>query len=477
MELTVEKHASDIRWDRCAAAAQMATLGRPIPAGAVYWCGLATLAALVMYLNWYATGMQGLLPHYTDYRRIILHGFDPAMAIHGTPTFPMWGYGWLMLLTQNRLALLLLQNLGAMVAAVVLLRAVRNAKAPLQPSPWTAPAILGACALPWLAAHSLEGPYSVAASLWVIAIVLLAKASGSGAGLRWYALAGLFAGLALNFRSDWVLAPVVFAAVVLWSQRLSRHGAIGALVWVGSVAAVLAPWALYTRHVTGHALLTSTNGGHVLFIGLGDLPGNRWGIIPHDGDPQMRRAVERELGAGAPSTTYRANQILMPLFLRTVAADPGEYGRKLIHSAREIVLGGSYSGEFCNVPGNTTGCRAVFSALLANTQPSQAPAGTDRSPGLIRMLLAALSVASTRVLVLLSFAVLPVTAITAWRSRDCLPALIAVAIVYQFLLQTLAANLHLYTNNALLLHMVNLAFGWTAVRRWFEMRRQGAQGA
>ena len=42
--------------------------------------------------------MQFSLHYYADLTNIIRAGFDPSAGALGTPTFPMWGYGWLMLI-------------------------------------------------------------------------------------------------------------------------------------------------------------------------------------------------------------------------------------------------------------------------------------------------------------------------------------------------------------------------------------------
>ena len=75
------------------------------------------VAAFVMKLNWHAQGMQGIIPNYLDFKRIILSGFDPSAGKYGTPTFPMWGYGWLFVITENKLLILLFQNVLAIFAA------------------------------------------------------------------------------------------------------------------------------------------------------------------------------------------------------------------------------------------------------------------------------------------------------------------------------------------------------------------------
>ena len=54
---------------------------------------MVPVSLLVLVLNYHAQGMQGVVPNYEDFKRIILAGFDPKAGIYGTPTFPMWGYG------------------------------------------------------------------------------------------------------------------------------------------------------------------------------------------------------------------------------------------------------------------------------------------------------------------------------------------------------------------------------------------------
>ena len=75
-----------------------------------YYLFMILLAPLFIWLNYYARNMHGILRYYEDFKRIILHGFDPNAALHGVPTFPMWGYGWILLITENQLLLLIIQN-------------------------------------------------------------------------------------------------------------------------------------------------------------------------------------------------------------------------------------------------------------------------------------------------------------------------------------------------------------------------------
>jgi len=65
---------------------------------------------LFVWLNYDARAMQGILPYYQQYKALILSGFSTDAIRVGSGTFPMWGYGWVLLLTENKSLLLLLQG-------------------------------------------------------------------------------------------------------------------------------------------------------------------------------------------------------------------------------------------------------------------------------------------------------------------------------------------------------------------------------
>jgi hypothetical protein len=137
----------------------------------------------------------------------------------------------------------------------------------------------------------------------------------------------------LNFRSDFFLFPVGLV-VIMWLLFPTKKSLKSLLGWIAIVYLALLPWGMYAKHVTGHFLLSSTNGGHVLFIGLGQLPDNRWGITYSDGDPRMYDVVRWEVGQEAAetnygSTLYESDAALKREFWRLVAEDPSEYWRKL----------------------------------------------------------------------------------------------------------------------------------------------------
>src|SRR5438067_442716 len=87
-----------------------------------YLAGMCVVAACVIALNRHADAMQGIVPYYVDFKRIIAAGFDPSAGQLHTPTFPMWGYAWLLFFTENPLVLAALQCAVAILSVWALVR-------------------------------------------------------------------------------------------------------------------------------------------------------------------------------------------------------------------------------------------------------------------------------------------------------------------------------------------------------------------
>src|SRR2546427_801748 len=128
---------------------------------------MLSIVPAVVFLNRDALNMQGVYPDYVCFRDAILAGLNPTADQCQSPTFPMWGYGWLLLLTRDQVVLLVLQNVLAVAAAWVFLRtlelqdvlvgrALRVVKLALVLS------------VPWYALHSVRWPYSEAVSMLLV---------------------------------------------------------------------------------------------------------------------------------------------------------------------------------------------------------------------------------------------------------------------------------------------------------------------
>src|SRR4051794_24301148 len=105
----------------------MGALRRSVTAFDRWWWLLAlAVGVVIVHLNRDALGMQGVLPAYSCFRAAIVAGLDPAANHCASPTFPMWGYGWLLAVTANVSALLVFQVALATAAAWFFLRVLED---------------------------------------------------------------------------------------------------------------------------------------------------------------------------------------------------------------------------------------------------------------------------------------------------------------------------------------------------------------
>ncbi|MGQ9631412.1 MAG: hypothetical protein ACUVXI_14035 [bacterium] len=431
---------------------------------------MSLIAILVIRLNFHAQGMQGIIPNYLDFKRIILAGFDPSAALYGTPTFPMWGYGWLFLITENKLLLLVFQNALALFAAWFFIGYLEKNNILRSKSVWLLKFLL-VISIPWYAFHSLMWPYSVSISLFLISFALFANSfSSDEIQIGRIVLSGVLFGLALNFRSDYYMMPIGFAIIALAFAKFNIVTIKKAAVWILSVYILLLPWAIYSKHVTGHYLLTSTNTGHVLFIGLGNLPNNKWGITQYDEDPLMHDLIKERFGEKKSSFVYEADRFLRAEFMRRVKEDPREYIRKCLYSLRSMLTQGVYRGEFYESPDCYPNCLSRWKGMgrkfLSN------PITFFRNNGLdgILYLLQAYSNLFGRLVILLSFVLFLFIAVVAFRRKNLFFIFLLSAIAYQSAINVFAYHVPIYTANMYFFHLINLNFGVLLLTRYISTK-------
>ncbi len=155
-----------------------------------YYLLLAALVALtVLVLNRAASGQGGITPYFQDLANVIRAGFDPAAATRrGAPTYPMWGYAWLFLVTENHFVLVLVQNAAALLAAGWLVRTLAT-RSLFGPGQLTLLRLLLIVSLPWYAFHSVPWEASLQATLLLVGCTFairyaVAANTGGGAGSR-----------------------------------------------------------------------------------------------------------------------------------------------------------------------------------------------------------------------------------------------------------------------------------------------------
>ena len=197
---------------------------------------------------------------------------------------------------------------------------------------------------PWYTLHSVRWPMSPAVSLTVLSLLLLWLSLKRGTW--WPSVAGgALAGAALNFRSDFLFLGVFVLVVVAAARALRQHrgsAVMPVLVYVVVALCCLIPWGLHYKAETGRFSLSSSHGGMVAYITLGQLPGNPWGIIHNDGDA---RAVVHAIDPEMAPYSDDGNRVLAARFLENVRSHPGAYARKVARNLTHVFIGGFYNGE------------------------------------------------------------------------------------------------------------------------------------
>jgi hypothetical protein len=412
------------------------------------WLPLTVLMAVtVAVLNAHAAHNFHTIEKHLVFRERILHGFATTVVMPGyptPPTFPMWGYGWVLLLTTNKMLLIALQLAVAIGTMWYFMRVVERSAAFNR---WARPVLrlLILVCTPWYAYHSIDWSQSLATSFFILSIAsLVDAANGDGKPWRLIALSAIAFGLSLNMASDFYLLPVAIAALAAGTKRWSRIGPAHALVWLGGIAVMLAPWMAYTWHATGVPLLTSTNQGHVLFIGLGQDPSARFGVTYSDGDPAMHEVVRNELGDDFANGFYatcsfEADPVIRNAFLSIVKSRPRDYLDLVLFKLRRILAGavGTYGGEFDE--GQNAGRFGIGQQLRRLVRQHSERVGRQ------------LQLATT------GFA--PLVLFVAVRRRQPMWAFIAVPIVYQYLSCAIAVVQPQYLASVIVLQFLICAQG------------------
>ncbi len=373
----------------------------------------------------------------------------------------MWGYGWVMCITQDKLGLLCLHMVFALTTLYIAIRLIEQEHifSAIVIRMFKVSMIVS---VPWYAFHTLRWPNSIAASLFLVTIPLLYKAVTYQKN-SWLYLIGsaLCFGGALHFRSDYFLMPFGLAFIIILFFKTKRSF-VQMLVWLTVLYGCLLPWGLYTKKACGHYLLTSTNGGHVAFIGLGHDVHNRWGITVSDGDPVMHTIVNNHFATTNHSTLdYEADQLLKHTFLSYITQYPWDYLYKYVYNLFLVVTQGFFPGEFfLDEHGDTPFIKQARIWELV-IEIIKNPWLLVYEPGMVFkvLLTACCSYGASIIVVMLSYLLIPFTTFIAFRNHMLMLLLINAAIAYQTLMSTLSQNMPSYTANLYVFFILNVIYG------------------
>jgi len=302
----------------------------------------ATIAmALVLTVQPQGSGL-GLW--YEQYAQIIRAGFAAHLG-ETYPTFPMWGYGFLLALVPHVAGLVFIQIALGIFGTVWLLFSLESTGMLSRKSTVVAMWIV-ALFLPWHAVFtSAYSAPAIAVGLMLTTFGFLVRyLAQATTGFGTLLLAAVAFGLCLNFRSDYFAFGLIVAVLLLVASTNLKRGVFSASLWLIISGAMLVPWMLYTQHAVGRPLITSTNTGHVLFLSWGDLPDNPWGIHVSDDDPVMQAELQQHFGRPITSLNAESDRYLKARFLEMVREQPGLYLRRLGLQSRNLLLGGFFPG-------------------------------------------------------------------------------------------------------------------------------------
>jgi len=437
---------------------------------------LMIAASIVSLLNWRSIWQQGITPYFEDFADVIRSGFDPSAAVRrGCPTYPMWGYGWFLAVTQSRIILFLIQNFLGVLALVAFARALRQQQI-LERGPLLVFRLLLILAVPWYALHSVTWPASPAAALLLTGIVLATAVCAPGP-VRWLPLllSGVSLGLAANFRSDTLPVVVLIALTLLAAGGFQRSVAVRCSMWLLAIIACLAPWSVYTRSVAGRPLLTSTNAGLVNLIAFGYVEDNPWGITVNDNDPVVAGMIREHLGRDVPPVHYEADRVLRQEFVRLVRAAPHVYARRVLRILWLSAVGGAYSGEFFRwIDAQSDVAEKRYAEMRARWHRMQVSELAQRPRDAALVALQLLGRLPTVPIVFASLLLLPLTATWGIRRRNALVCCTVAGIVGTWLLTGLTGLPEpRFANPIYPLHLANLVLGATLITNRIHSRVSG----
>jgi hypothetical protein len=380
----------------------------------------------------------------------------------------MWGYGAVVWLLDDKLLRLVVQAAAAVATLSCFIRVCERA-ALLPVAMLRLIRIAFVLLVPWHAYHALQWPYSISSSLFLVSFALLIQAWATTLAAKLRAkrlgacvLAGVLFGLGLNFRSDFYLFPIGIL-VLVWLLPAYRPYRLEALAWLTAAYVCLLPWGLYVKTATGQFSITSSNGGHVLFVGLGQLPRNKWGITPFDGDPVMLRELREHFGYEHGSLDTEANAYLTRRWLHLILEDPVEYGKKVAFGSLLTLTNGAYSGEFQERLACQPNCRELMLQRFTAVRDDGLPPGLlhrlvgVRIPPVVELIsaqgasevLTLASKAMSVLIVLVSYLGGMLLFALALQCRSTISLLVGAFICYQFALCAATYTIASYSSNIL----------------------------
>lgn len=308
-----------------------------------YWLWLALLIAAVFVLNMNHINQQAV---YSDYFKATAEnilsgaGYTNAEFDYKPAYYPLWGYTGIVLLDvffagSSGILLSVIQYLLCFSAIYYFYKAFQ-----LKPRYYHL-----ALLLPFIALCSVKWPDAIVGCLTVF-IFYNIKDYLNTSRLRKLILAGAFFGITVNFRSEYIYLPLFLAVFILLPSLKNFNKKIiytAAALFISSLLFLL-PWSIRSLTQTGEYRLGASNGWSVMYISLGQLPGNPWEIAPFD-----KSAFDFTKKSGIYPYTPQGDKLLKDESLKLIKENPLAYAEKAGYNFLMCMIRGVYTGEYGNI--------------------------------------------------------------------------------------------------------------------------------
>ena len=290
---------------------------------------------------------------YADYAQFF-KTLDFKSFKYPNSTFPLWGYGIFHLFGENILFNLIFQQTFTFINLIILDKFIRKYKLLSNLYLFRLVILLSST---WFLFHTQMWPKSIASNILLLGtIFLMDYLKCKKINLLIYS--AICFGLLHNFRSDYIYLSVLISAMIfLWEEK-TLFKKLRASYFLLIQLIFLIPWMIFTFNQVGKPLLTSTNSGHVFFIGLGQLPGNIWKITPNDMDSLKTDLLIDKFGEKYKYLDYEAwngieeNEFLKQTFFNLIKENPREWLKKCLFASRLLILDPFYVGNVGNFQKN-----------------------------------------------------------------------------------------------------------------------------
>lgn len=258
-------------------------------------------------------------------------GYTTEYDIHQSAFYPLWGYTLITVLdfAKNGFIPFFIQFILAFIGIEFLFKVFNAEKKYIY--------LFGL--LPFIAIMSMRAPDAIVAFLIIIFIYNLNK---SQIGLNKYSVfSGLTLGLIYNFRSEYSFFILLIFAISLIFKNYRKYSKN--LIYIAIISyALILPWGIRSYFLNNEFRISSTNGGSVAYITLGQLQNNKWGIVAND---TTALGIAKSIGE-INQYTPKADKYFSSLFIKAINEEKTEYLKKATLNLLKVFTSGVYTGEY-----------------------------------------------------------------------------------------------------------------------------------